>query len=99
MLSEDSGDERIEMPKLTKEVRLSDYAFLLMMTKPGWCWQGESPNRVVTVVAVEGSIGDWAAYLETPQSGKQVAEFGDKLPESVAEEIFPEWAKRFAWRY
>jgi hypothetical protein len=85
--------------KETKEVKIGDYPFLVTMTKPGFCWQGESPEKSITVVAVEGSIGDWTAYFETPQSGKQVAEFGDKLPRSVAEQIFPKWAKRFNWRY
>jgi len=85
--------------RFSREVKLGDYPFLLLMTQSGFCWKGESPDRVITVVAVEGSIGDWAAYFETPQSGKRVAENGDKLPKDLAEELFPEWAEKFTWRY
>lgn len=81
-----------------REVRLGDYPFLLMLTEPGWCWQGASPDKVITVVAAKGFLSDWAAYCETPQSGKRVAEWGDKLPQDLAEAIFPEWARRFVWR-
>jgi len=82
-----------------KQVRLGDYPFLEMLTKHPWCWYKETPDKVITIVAVEGAIGDWAAYMETPQSGSMVAEYGDKLPKETAELIFPEGAKKYHWRY
>jgi hypothetical protein len=69
-----------------------------MMTQSPWCWNGESPDRAITVVAVEGSIGDWAAYFETPTCMGMVKEYGDKLPRKTAEAIFPDWAKEKSWR-
>lgn len=86
------------MKEEAKQVRLGDYPFLKMLTQRGWCWQGATLDRVISIVAIEGSIGDWAAYMETPDSGPQVALYGDKIPRVLAEELFPLWANNYAWR-
>ncbi len=82
-----------------KQVALGDYQFFYYLMKPGFCWHGASQAHKITVVAVEGSIGDWAAYFETPSSGCRVKENGDKFPKDVAEQIFPDWATKYTWRY
>ena len=83
----------------SKQVRLGDYPFLEMLTKSPWCWMHETFDKVITITAVEGGVKDWSAYMETPQSGKMVAEFGDKIPKELAEELFPDWAEKYTWRY
>lgn len=84
----------------TKQVHLGDYPFLLILTRPGMSWGGASPTQVITVVAVEGGVGDWAAYCQVPWiTPEMAASNGDKLPKETAEEIFPEWAKKYKWRY
>lgn len=87
------------MEILEKRVRLGDYDFLRSMTRSPFCWKGESLDKIIRVVAVEGSIGDWTAYFETPACMGMVRDNGDKLPKGVAELIFPDWANRFHWRY
>lgn len=85
----------------SKEVKLRDNPFLLSLISRGMTYQGASPDKTIVVVAVEGSYGDWTAYYETPWTpwGRtQVAEYGNKLPEKAAIELFPEWAKRLRWR-
>lgn len=82
----------------TKQVKLRDNPFLLELTGSSMTYQGESPDKVITIAAVEGEYGDWAAYMETPESGKCVAEYGSKLPQTAAEELFPDWAKCLRWR-
>lgn len=52
------------------------------------------PEHPAIIVAVEGAIEDWVAYIETPTSGstvEAVVSGGWKLPESLARELFPEW--------
>jgi len=57
----------------------------------------------VLVVAVEGSIGDWAAYIGAvpgynfDEEWQRVAENGTKLPKSIAEILFPLF-KDLKWR-
>jgi len=53
-------------------------------------------------VAKQGGGGyDWAVYEQTPYSGsgtEGVAAHGSKILRSLAEELFPEWAKVLSWR-
>jgi len=85
----------------SKEVKLRDNPFLLSLIEKGRTFEGESPDKTILVVAVEGYYDDWAAYFETPYTpfgSSQVAEYGNKLPEEAAAQLFPEWAKRLKWR-
>lgn len=85
----------------SKEVKLQDNPFLLSLVSQGMTYQGASPDKTIIVVAVEGDYDDWTAYFETPWTpfGRtHVAEFGNKLPEEAAAELFPEWAERLKWR-
>jgi hypothetical protein len=88
------------MPKKVqeKQVRLRDSPFLLSLISPGSVFQDYSPDAIIAVVAVEGEVGDWAAYFETPEAVGLVAEVGLKLPEAAAKELFPDWAERLKWR-
>jgi len=58
----------------------------------------------VIVVAVEGSIGDWTAYIaDVPGEShdyewQEVMRSGAKLPREVAEALFPDFAAKFIWR-
>lgn len=58
----------------------------------------------VIAVAVEGTHGDWAAYvgavagLSHEREWKRVAESGCKLKREVAEVLFPDF-KGLEWRY
>lgn len=60
-------------------------------------------SRVIAV-AVEGEVGDWAAYIGAvagknhEEEWKLVAERGTKLPRKVAEVLFPDFAEKFVWR-
>lgn len=57
----------------------------------------------VIAVAKEGAIGDWAAYIGAVPGNShenewpEVAASGSKLPESVANALFPHFA-RFEYR-
>lgn len=59
----------------------------------------------VLVVAVEGTVLDWAAYIGAVQGEdhdsewQQVRDHGSKLTKEIAEFLFPEFAKEFAYRY
>ena len=61
-------------------------------------------DRDVWAVAVEGAIGDWAAYIGSthgiPPYLKltHVAEYGSKLPYHIAKVMFPQFDKMFEWR-
>jgi hypothetical protein len=49
-------------------------------------------------VAVEGEIGDWACYVGKRSDGiEHVRRWGDKIRESKARELFPEFA-HLTWR-
>ena len=60
-------------------------------------------SRVIAV-AVEGGIGDWAAYIGAVEGKnhneewEEVARRGTKLPREVAERLFPDF-KHLIWRY
>ena len=71
--------------------------FLASLTDPGMMWHGITPTGLLTgkltIIAVEGAINDWAAYIETPSSGGdpfQIAKSGNKLSKKVASRFFPE---------
>lgn len=81
-----------------KQVRLRDNSFLMSLISQGSTFQDYSPDTIITVAAVEGDVGDWAAYFETPWTVGIVAEAGVKLPEVAAKELFPDWAERLKWR-
>ena len=57
----------------------------------------------VLVVAVQGEMKDWAAYIGAVPGEKhdlewqQVARRGTKLPKAVALLLFPTW-KKLRWR-
>jgi hypothetical protein len=61
-------------------------------------YQGKNPDTVNTVLAGTGFYNDWAAYFETPFSKGRVKDFGNKLPEAVAKDLFPDLAKRLKYR-
>jgi hypothetical protein len=84
-----------------KRIMIGTYDGLHFLTLPGFCWAKHGIQHIITVVAVEGGIQDWSAYHETPWIGSDeysVAANGDKLPQEVAEQIFPDWAKKYYWR-
>jgi len=60
-------------------------------------------SHVITV-ATEGWCGDWTAYIGAvpgnchEEEWEEVLHHGAKLPEKVAEVLFPEFATSFAWR-
>lgn len=81
-----------------KRVKMGDNPFLTSLTEHSMVYQGCSLETVIRVVAVEGYYGDWAAYYETPWMVISPAEFGNKLPEEAAAQLFPKWAKRLKWR-
>jgi len=64
-------------------------------------WKALDPH--VLVVAIEGSVGDWAAYIGAvrgknhEEEWRKVAEYGTKLPKSVAEILFPNF-RSLRWR-
>lgn len=82
----------------TKKVRLGDNPFLKSLTERTMPYASASPDKVITVAAVAGRYNDWTAYYQTPWCGQRVAEFGNKLPEEAATQLFPDWAKRLKWR-
>lgn len=58
----------------------------------------------VLAVAVEGSIGDWSAYIDAVEGKsherekQQVAENGSKLRKEIAEVLFPYETEHYDWR-
>lgn len=61
-------------------------------------------DRRVIAVAVEGAVGDWAAYIGAVEGEshehewREVKAHGTKLRREVAELLFPEF-KGLNWRY
>lgn len=59
-------------------------------------------NHVI-VVAVEGEVNDWAAYIDAVPGNnfssewQKVRDYGTKLPRQIAEVIFPDF-KDLRWR-
>lgn len=82
-----------------KRVRLCDDPFLNELRDEGLMYYSYSPEHEVEIVAVEGSVHDWAAYVESPyQPFPDVRAHGSKLPREAAERLFPSWAKAYKWR-
>jgi hypothetical protein len=83
-----------------KEVALKDHPFLLGLTNPGMAYQGYSSNTTIKVAAQAGNYKDWTAYFLVPSTPfGDVLRYGNKMPEQVAKELFPEWAKKgLNWR-
>jgi hypothetical protein len=83
-----------------KEVALKDNPFLLGLTNPGMTYQGYSLDTVIKIAACAGDYGDWTAYYLTPSTPfGDVLNYGNKLPEQAAKELFPEWDKKgLNWR-
>ncbi len=66
-------------------------------------WQ--ALDSKVIVVAIEGAVKDWAAYIGAVPGDNHdkewfdVAKHGTKLPEKVARLLFPDFVKaRLRWR-
>jgi len=61
-------------------------------------------DRKVLVVAVEGKIKDWAAYIGAVEGKNhmkemdEVAKHGTKIPKEIARLLFPRFANDFTWR-
>lgn len=83
-----------------KEVALKDHPFLLRLTKKGLAYDGYGPDTIIKVAACLGDYGDWTAYFSTPFTPfGDVLHYGNKLPQQVAKELFPEWAQKgLNWR-
>jgi len=91
------------MIRESKKVRIGGYPELHFLIEPGFCWKDapEKENKEILIVATEGAVKDWAAYMESPWSGNtvdDVARQGDKLWKELAEKIFPELAEELRWR-
>lgn len=83
----------------SKLVRLDEHKYLLDLTKQGFVFHGYSGDHVTRIVACEGFCGDWAAYMETPFTKGDIPSFGQKIPQGVAEDLFPAWAQsNLQWR-
>jgi len=58
----------------------------------------------VLAVAVEGSVGDWTAYIGAVAGKNHAEEYlevvqnGSKLYQPIAEILFPDFAKTLVWR-
>jgi hypothetical protein len=61
-------------------------------------------GRRVVAVATLGAVGDWSAYVDAVPGKNHEAEAddvagrGDKLPQDLAEFLFPDLAKEYEWR-
>jgi hypothetical protein len=82
----------------TRTFKLKDHLFFTDLTLPGCTYQYKSLNMEIIVVASPDKFGQWAAYFQTPYSGDNVLDLGSKLPEKVANDLFPEYAKKFKYR-
>ncbi len=87
-----------EMTEETKTIKLGDHPFFADLTHQALTFQDFTIDHEITVMAVAGRYGDWAAYFESPQFMGRIREYGSKMPEQVAADLFPEWAKRLKWR-
>lgn len=58
----------------------------------------------VLVVAVEGAVKDWSAYIDAVKGFNHVAESeavarnGTKIPYEIAKLLFPRFDEQFKWR-
>ena len=83
----------------SKTVVIKDDPFLATLLSYGLVYYGVGPDKQVEVVAVEGSIGDYAVYAWSPYMPfNNVVAYGMKLPQDCAKRLFPEWAKEFKYR-
>ena len=87
------GDDLIVKFALDRTIQLKDNPFFAGLASPGALYAGVPLTTELIVCARTGGYDDWAAYFQTPYSGKRVAELGAKMPEKVAAEMFPELAK------
>ena len=61
-------------------------------------------TRVIVVASQGGRGDDWAAYIGAvkgkchAEEWEDVLDHGTKLPQEIAEAIFPYWAKNYTWR-
>ena len=61
-------------------------------------------DQHVLAVAVEGQVGDWAAYIGAVPGHchrveyESVRKSGAKLPYKIARVIFPYWDENLVWR-
>jgi hypothetical protein len=104
LIVKDSSRKQAQMNKSSdceiKDAMLKDHPFLLGLTSQGMVYQGYSPETVIKVAACKGKYGDWTAYFLTPDTPfGDVLNYGSKLPQVVAQDLFPEWAKKgLNWR-
>ena len=83
----------------SRTITIKDDPFLASLLDYGLAYYGVDPNKQIEVVAVEGSIGDYAVYAWSPYMlFNNVAAYGIKLPEPCAKRLFPEWAEKFKYR-
>ena len=54
-------------------------------------------NREKIVASVNMLVGDWSAYVGKG-TWKKVVKWGDKIRQDIAEDYFPEIAKKYRWR-
>lgn len=65
--------------------------------------QWKALDSKVLVVAVEGAVEDWACYIGVVRGDNHQREYeyvarrGTKLPQKIAELLFPNW-KHLRWR-
>jgi hypothetical protein len=58
----------------------------------------------VLVVATEGWAGDWTAYIGAvpghvhEREWEEVLHHGSKLPQKIAELLFPDFTEKYMWR-
>lgn len=51
-------------------------------------------EETITIVAVIGGVGDWAAYASNPSTGhdsQAIIGHGTKIKPDLAEKLFPNW--------
>lgn len=77
----------------TRRLRLKDHPWLNDLRRPGWAWELAPEDRVILVVATANDL-EWTAYYQSPYvlgaaTVESVKDYGTKLPEEVARELFP----------
>ena len=80
-------------------IKREDNQFINGLFEEGLLWSPYPHWCSLKTWAKRGDNNDWAAYVETPYpDGNQVGR-GMKLPQDVAEDIYPEWAESdLHWR-
>lgn len=82
----------------TLQVRLDSHPFFKGLLDQGMVYQDYPPDTVITVRAKKGDFNDWAAYFEIPNMPGPVLQYGTKLPEKVAVELFADFAPDLKYR-